>query len=67
LGDEITTLFADYPDAVGLAVTAFVRLSPSPIPRVDIFGVLIDLGFCRFQRSSPGSMIPTYCLDQLFG
>ncbi len=45
MGDEITTLFTDYPDAVGLAVAAFVRLSPGPIPWVDIFRVLIDLGF----------------------
>jgi hypothetical protein len=37
LGDEITALFTDNPDAIGLAVTAFVRLSPSPIPWVDIF------------------------------
>jgi hypothetical protein len=45
LGDEIITLFTDNPDAIGLAVTPFVRLSPSPIPWVDIFRVLIDLGF----------------------
>ncbi len=45
MGDEIATLFTDDPDAIGLAVAAFVRLSPSPIPWVDIFLMLIDLGF----------------------
>jgi hypothetical protein len=45
LGDEITTLFTDNPDAISLAVTTFVRLSPSPIPGIDIFPMLIDLGF----------------------
>jgi hypothetical protein len=44
LCDEIGALFTDNPDAIGIAVTAFVRLSPSPIPRVDIFLMPVDLG-----------------------
>ena len=44
MGDKVTTLFTDYPDAIGLAVAALVRLSPSPIPRVDILLMPVDLG-----------------------
>jgi hypothetical protein len=45
LGDEIIALFTDNPDAIGLAITALVSLSPSPIPRVDIFLMPVDLSF----------------------
>ena len=44
MGDEIATLFTDNPDAIGLAITALVSLSPSPVPRVDIFMMPVDLG-----------------------
>jgi hypothetical protein len=44
LSDQIITLLTDDPDAIGPAVTALVRLPPSPIPRVHIFRMLIDLG-----------------------
>jgi len=44
LRDEIIALFTDNPDAIRLAVTALVSLSPSPIPRVDIFLMPVDLG-----------------------
>ena len=36
LCDQVATLFTDNPETIGLTVTAFVRLSPSPIPWVDI-------------------------------
>ena len=52
LTDQISTLLTDDPDAIGLAVNALVRLPPSPIPRVHIFRMLIDLGSRRFQRST---------------
>lgn len=45
MGDEITALFTDNPDTVGLAIAAFVRLSPDAIPRVDILRMRVDLGF----------------------
>ncbi len=43
--NQFATLFTDSPETIGLAVTALARLSPNPIPRVDILLMLIDLDF----------------------
>src|SRR5919109_141641 len=43
LRNQVATHFANNPKTVRLTVAALVRLSPSPVPRINILSMLVDL------------------------